>query len=91
MRDIILNAKRYSIADKEIEFLNKVLKERGRQIAMWGEKQEGANYPTILGEEFGEICKAYNENDIGILEELVQTATVCMAWYEVIKEVEGGK
>lgn len=68
------------------EFLNEVLKERNQQIAKWGEQQEGASYPSILGEEVGEVHKAYNESDIGILKELVQVSAVCMAWYEIIKE-----
>ncbi len=41
---------------------------------------------AVLGEEFGEVARAINENDskIHLREELVQVAAVCVAWIERI-------
>ena len=37
----------------------------------------------VLGEEFGEVCKAIFESDEGELrEELVHVAAVCVRWLE---------
>lgn len=54
---------------------------------------------TIVGEEFGEICKAFNEYSLGnytvselrkeLREELVQTGAMCAAWIDSIDAVEG--
>lgn len=40
----------------------------------------------VLGEEFGEVCKALNESEPAaqLYAELVQTAAVAMAWAESI-------
>ena len=61
-----------------------VAQERGRQDAKWGEQN---HYPdrwlVILGEEFGEACKAHLECDArGVTKEIIQVAAVCKAMYE---------
>lgn len=38
----------------------------------------------VLGEEFGEVCKAVLEGDRGLRAELVQVAAVAVAWVEKI-------
>lgn len=59
--------------------------ERKRQIAKWGERQEHSTelWMTILGEEFGELCKAYLDNRYGkegaSHHEIIMEAVQCMA------------
>lgn len=39
----------------------------------------------VLGEEFGEVCRAINDGDLANLrEELIQVAAVAVAWVERI-------
>lgn len=39
----------------------------------------------VLGEEFGEVCRAINDDDLANLrEELIQVAAVAVAWVERI-------
>jgi NTP pyrophosphatase (non-canonical NTP hydrolase) len=39
----------------------------------------------VLGEEFGEVCRALNDGDLANLrEELIQVAAVAVAWIERI-------
>jgi NTP pyrophosphatase (non-canonical NTP hydrolase) len=65
--------------------------ERDRQDEKWGGQPgterttEDAVYAGVLGEEFGEVCKAMLECDAnGLREELVQVAAVAVAWVEQI-------
>lgn len=69
----------------------KVVDERARQDSKHG--MESCASPlvsddkrlAILGEEFGEVCRAmtYDEGDeANLLDELVQVAAVCLAWAE---------
>jgi NTP pyrophosphatase (non-canonical NTP hydrolase) len=38
---------------------------------------------SILAEEFGEVAMAINDgDDVNLLEELIQTAAVCLNWIE---------
>jgi NTP pyrophosphatase (non-canonical NTP hydrolase) len=38
---------------------------------------------AILAEEFGEVAMAINDgDDVNLLEELIQTAAVCLNWIE---------
>ena len=54
--------------------------ERDRQDAKWGgipgvERRDDHTYAAVLGEEFGECCKAWLERDTAQLRvELIQTA-----------------
>ena len=77
--------------------INLVIKERDRQDAKWGSQRELPRHlwGSILGEEFGEVCKANLEcvatfkngeqntyGDVELLEELSQVAAVAVAWME---------
>ena len=81
-------------ATKEVVEL--ILEERRRQVEQWGEHDNNHPYEwmSILGEEFGELCRAVNEtcfqnpkepefggND-NIISEAVQVATVAIAIIE---------
>lgn len=64
--------------------------ERDRQDAKWGgipgrDRRDDHTYAAVLGEEFGECCKAWLERDVAALrEELIQVAAVAVAWVEEI-------
>lgn len=77
--------------------INDVVGERERQETKWGEQSHpDVAWATILGEEFGEVCKEalaiHYENCLTIQEgaserlraELVQVAAVAVAWIEDI-------
>ena len=61
-----------------------VIEERKRQHKLWGEQNHApAFWLSILGEEFGEVCKAvYEKNDAAYLEELVHVAAVAVQMIE---------
>jgi hypothetical protein len=67
--------------------------ERHRQDAKWGgvpgvDRRDDHTYAAVLGEEFGEVCKAWLERDTAALRvELIQTAAVAIAW---IEELDNG-
>lgn len=68
-----------------------VVRERQRQDAKWGGwpglDRVDERYTAVLGEEFGEVCKAQLENgelSDELREELVQVAAVAVAWMEQI-------
>lgn len=62
--------------------------ERHRQDEKWGgrpgvDRRDDHTYAAVLGEEFGEVCKAWLERDVaGLRVELIQTAAVALAWVE---------
>jgi hypothetical protein len=63
--------------------------ERLRQDKKWGGQpgidRVDTNYPAVLGEEFGEVCKDTLEGNVsGSVTELVQVAAVAIAWAEQI-------
>lgn len=74
--------------------LNQISKERDRQDEKWGEQN---HHPlmwfSIIGEEFGEMCQAFNEysfdNDPNHLEDMqreaVQVAACCVAMIECLE------
>lgn len=70
--------------------LREVNEERYRQDEKWGgvpgvDRRDDHTYAAVLGEEFGECCKAWLERDIAALRaELIQTAAVAVAWVEEI-------
>ena len=55
-------------------------KERERQIKLWGvQKHSLERWSVILGEEFGEVCKAvYEDKPEEVREELIQLASVAV-------------
>jgi NTP pyrophosphatase (non-canonical NTP hydrolase) len=62
----------------------KILKEHKNQNKLWGypHARSDTTWLAILGEEFGEVCRASLGNpDAGdIEEELVQVAAICVSW-----------
>jgi NTP pyrophosphatase (non-canonical NTP hydrolase) len=70
-----------------------VNEERDRQDVKWGgipgiDRRDDHTYAAVLGEEVGEVCKAWLERDVESLRaELVQTAAVAIAW---IEELDNG-
>jgi NTP pyrophosphatase (non-canonical NTP hydrolase) len=75
------------------EILRDVSRERDGQDAKWGgvpgvDRRDDHTYAAVLGEEFGEACRAWIERDTAALrEELVQVAAVAVAW---IEELDNG-
>lgn len=60
-------------------------RERARQDAKHGTALAVERIPVVLGEEFGEVCKALNDREPPhrIVEELIHVAAVC------VKAIEG--
>ncbi len=77
------------IAGRDLIMLD-IENERQRQDKKWGgvpgiDRCDDHTYAAVLGEEFGEVCKAWLERDItNLREELVQVAAVAVAWVEEI-------
>jgi NTP pyrophosphatase (non-canonical NTP hydrolase) len=75
----------------EMEHIFKeIKKERERQDLKWEVNRirnlDWRLWCTILGEEYGEVCRAVLEKDFENLEEeLVQVAAVCVAMLEDLK------
>lgn len=79
-----------------------VFKERARQIYLWGgrdgdgiENPQTSNYIRlrVLAEEFGEVAEAMGRSEDGngkrdLKTELVQVASVCVAWLEALNGKE---
>lgn len=67
-------------------FTEAVVAERSRQEEKYGRKNLMNSYPqwcTILGEEFGEVCRAIYEADPENLEEeLIHVAAVAFSMYQ---------
>lgn len=84
------------------EAIELVRAERARQDKKWGAQNHNpCAWITILGEEFGEVCRAILEQQFGkgsedaYLEELTHTAAVSLAMIECVlrkraKEVHNG-
>ncbi len=68
---------------------NAILAERTRQIEKWGDDDhEPDKFVRILGEEFGEICRAIEDDDwVNYREECVQVAAVCVRMIQSIDRV----
>ena len=66
--------------------LREVAKERERQDAKHGvQDQHPFKWLTILGEEYGEACRAaYEKEDSRYREELIQVAAVAVAMVECL-------
>lgn len=76
------------------KIIAKVLEERKRQDEEWGVQDHTApEWGTIIGEEYGEMCKAINEYRFNptraaedeIYKEAIQTMASCMAMLENIE------
>lgn len=82
-----------------IDTLDRIAYERGAQDKKWGEQNHTpAQWMSILGEEFGEVCLIVNktiENHGQALDrthyefELIQVAAVCVAAIENIRRQHG--
>ena len=62
--------------------------ERASQDCKWGRQDhDDAKWALILGEEFGEACKASLENmpEQLVYDEVIQVAAVAAAWAEAIR------
>lgn len=73
-----------------------IVSERERQDEKWGTQEHTAPvWVSIIGEEYGETCKAVNEfmfnatkaNEQEIYNEAIQTAASCVALCEHILRV----
>lgn len=61
--------------------------ERQRQDDKWGSQRDltDEKWGVILGEEYGEVCRAVCEHDDAQLrKELIQVAAVAVAWVEAL-------
>lgn len=60
--------------------LERAAAEMRRQNAKWGQQDHDAyEWVSIIGEEFGEVFKALNEDDeAGYRKELIETAACCL-------------
>lgn len=76
------------------KIIEKVLEERERQDAKWGEQNHAAPvWGMIIGEEYGEMCQAINEFGFNptpeaeeqIYTEAIHTMASCMAMIECIE------
>jgi NTP pyrophosphatase (non-canonical NTP hydrolase) len=64
--------------------IEQVLQERKRQDRLWGiQDHNDDRWYAILGEEFGELGKAINEQT-DLTKELIQCIAVLVAWFESI-------
>jgi len=63
-----------------------ILDERARQEKKWGQQNHHPDYwQGILGEEFGEVCKAVIERDLeSYRKELIHTAAVAFSMLECL-------
>jgi NTP pyrophosphatase (non-canonical NTP hydrolase) len=76
--------------------LGDIKTERERQDEKWGgrpgRERIDTNYTEILGEEYGEVCKAVLEHgwlSAELRKELIQVAAVAVAWVEQIDYLNG--
>jgi hypothetical protein len=88
VKDLILSKVIHDIRD-----------ERQEQDEKWGEQNHSdLKWLSILGEEFGEVCKEVTEDNPAkerikssldcqkdLKKELIQTCAVCVAWLEAIE------
>lgn len=67
-----------------LQVIEEVKKERIRQDATWGEQNHPSAYwLSILGEEYGEVCRAVCENNgESYREELIHVAAVAVSMAE---------
>jgi NTP pyrophosphatase (non-canonical NTP hydrolase) len=73
------------------QFCENIVQERIRQYNKWGLQVHGGHaWLGILAEEFGEVAKAINDNDMDeVKKELEQVAAVaCAMWEQLVDAVE---
>ena len=78
---------------KNMKYIFKsIIKERIRQHSIWGEQNRTpAEWISILGEEFGEVCKEVQENFLNnkslddYRTELIQVAAVAVQMIECLE------
>lgn len=84
----------YVVSEEQIKIMHKVLAERNRQDAKWGEQNHAAPvWGMIIGEEYGEMCQAINEfgfsptpeTEEQICTEAIHTMASCMAMLECME------
>lgn len=77
-----------------LKIISDVISERERQDEKWGEQNHNAFvWSSIIGEEYGEMCKAINEfgfnptpeTEQEIYKEAIQTMASCMAMLECLE------
>lgn len=80
-----------------LKIINDVMAERSRQDEKWGEQNHSAYvWASIIGEEYGEMCKAINEfgfnptpeTEQDIYTEAIQTMASCMAMLECMERAK---
>lgn len=80
------------------EIISDVIAERKRQDKIWGEQNHNNFvWSSIIGEEYGELCKAINEYGFKptpetkqeIYKEAIQTMASCMAMLECMERNTG--
>lgn len=83
-----------NIEPEKKKIIDDVLMERKRQDEKWGEQNHNAYvWASIIGEEYGEMCKAINEfgfnpmpeTEQEIYSEAIQTIASCMAMIECME------
>ena len=70
------------------DVIQDVLNERTRQNNIWGDQVQNTNdrWNVIAVEEVGEVARSiYEEDDINLYREIIQTAAVYVAWAEAIR------
>lgn len=70
-----------------------ISRERARQDAKHGTALAVERIPVVLGEEFGEVCKALNDREPPhrVVEELIHVAAVCVKAIEGMEDEWRGK
>jgi NTP pyrophosphatase (non-canonical NTP hydrolase) len=70
----------------QLDILQEIVAERGRQDLKWGtQNHRPADWLAILGEEFGEVCRAVFEKDAtNYREELLHVAAVAVSMMECL-------
>ena len=75
-------------------FMRRVITERERQEKMYGIENQKNSYDrwtTILGEEYGEVCKAvYEIKPDELEEELIHVAAVAFSMFQRLQAVKRG-
>ena len=66
------------------DIIEEIVRERGRQDMKWGEQNHHPTYwLSVLGEEFGEVCRAVCDKDAkNYREELIHVAAVAVSMAE---------
>lgn len=91
--------KKQNYSREQEKIIDDVLAERNRQDMKWGEQNHNAYvWASIIGEEYGEICKAINEfgfdptpkTEQDIYIEAIQTMASCMAMLECMQRNKNG-